>query len=84
MLNDTDLSDISSNQTQQAQLAAIDDTGRLNVTSVVKSDPSCNADLSVHTCSLHRAIVEYDVIMQNGTIVLQHAHWQQDAFYANL
>lgn len=84
MLNDTDLSNISTNLTQQAQLAAIEGTGRLDVKSVFKSSPSCQENLSVHTCSLHRGIIEYDVTMQNGSIALQHAHWQQDTPYTNV
>jgi hypothetical protein len=77
-LDSIDLTDVSTNLTQQAQLVANEEMGRLDITSVFKSDPSCQADVSVNTCSLHRAILDYDVTMQNGTIALQHAHWQQD------
>jgi hypothetical protein len=80
----TEFIDLNSNQTQQAQFVEIEEIGLLDVTSVVKSNPRCQADLSVYTCSLHRAIVEYDVTLQIGTIALQHANWQQDTPFTSL
>jgi hypothetical protein len=72
------------NATTMAHLRAVEEIGRLDIASVFKSNTSCTADVSIHTCSLHRALIEYDVLIQNATIKLQQPNWQQDKVLSNL
>jgi hypothetical protein len=62
----------------EAQRAA-DQRGWLNITNLFKTEPICGGDLSLHKCSLHHAVVEYDVTLSsNGILSLRNKNWQDD------
>ncbi|CAI6332970.1 unnamed protein product [Periconia digitata] len=62
---------------REAQITA-EQQGWFQTTSLFKSEPICGGALSVHTCSLHHAVVEYDVVLSNGTLSLRSDNWQDD------
>lgn len=50
----------------------------MRITTKFKDMPTCKGFAQMRTCTLHQAVVEYAVILQNNTISLQHPHWQND------
>jgi len=40
--------------------------------------------LTSHTCQLVGGIVNYDVVLSNGTITLQYSDWKADKFIEEL
>jgi hypothetical protein len=61
----------------EAQVVA-DQQGWFQVTNLFKSDSVCGGNLSVHKCSLHHAVVEYNVVLSNGILSLRNQSWQDD------
>jgi hypothetical protein len=62
----------------EAQKAA-DLRGWFNITNLFKNEAICGGDLSLHKCSLHHAVVEYDVTLSsNGIVSLRNENWQDD------
>jgi hypothetical protein len=66
-----------------AQNEAAAKLGRIEIPNLFKAAPDCESDLSVSTCTLQQAIVEYSVVLQHGIISLQHPHWQNDTILSN-
>jgi hypothetical protein len=62
---------------REAQVAA-DQQGWFRITNLFKSEPICGGKLSVHECSLHHAVVEYNIVLSNGTLSLRTQNWQDD------
>jgi hypothetical protein len=62
---------------REAQTAR-DQQGWFQTTSLFKPEPVCGGNLSVHKCSLHHAVVEYNVVVSNGTLSLGSQSWQDD------
>ncbi|EON66808.1 hypothetical protein W97_06210 [Coniosporium apollinis CBS 100218] len=56
---------------------------RIKISSLFKTKPECGGDLSLTTCTLTPALIEYRVVLRNGTIELQYPHWQHDTFLYN-
>jgi hypothetical protein len=61
----------------EAQIAA-DQQGWFQITNLFKSGSVCGGNLSIHKCSLHHAVVEYNVVLSNGTMSLRSQSWQDD------
>jgi hypothetical protein len=61
----------------EAQITA-DQQGWFQITNLFKSEPVCGGDLSIHTCSLHHAVLEYNVVLSNGILSLRSQNWQDD------
>lgn len=57
---------------------ATNQRGMIQVSNLFKPEPICGAHLSLHKCSLHHAIIEYDVALTNGTLSLRSENWQDD------
>ncbi|KAF1850625.1 uncharacterized protein K460DRAFT_372824 [Cucurbitaria berberidis CBS 394.84] len=57
---------------------AAEQRGWFEVVNLFKTEPICGGDLSISTCSLHHAVVEYEVSLRNGTISLSRDNWQED------
>jgi hypothetical protein len=58
---------------------AADRRGWFNITNLFKTEAICGGELSLHKCSLHHAVVEYDVAMSsNGILSLRNENWQND------
>jgi hypothetical protein len=57
---------------------AADQQGWFQITNLFKSEAVCGGNLSVHKCSLHHAVVEYAIILSNGTLSLRSQSWQDD------
>jgi hypothetical protein len=76
------MGELSFNSTDEmssdAQIAA-DQRGWFQVTNLFKSEPICGGNLSLQKCSLHHAVVEYDVTLSNGTLSLRYENWQEDS-----
>jgi hypothetical protein len=68
----------SSDETGRESELAADQRGSFQVTNLFKSEPICGGNLSLHQCSLHHAIVEYDIRLSNGTLSLRSENWQDD------
>ncbi|ERF74873.1 hypothetical protein EPUS_03257 [Endocarpon pusillum Z07020] len=66
-----------------AKNKAAAELGRIEIANLFKAAPDCESDVSVTSCSLQQAIVEYDVVLQDGIVSLQHAHWQNDTVLYN-
>jgi hypothetical protein len=62
---------------REAQVAA-EQQGWFQITNLFKSEPVCGGNLSIHKCSLHHAVVEYNVVLNNGTLSLRSQSWQDD------
>lgn len=69
--------DSSHDADKEAQVAA-DQQGWFQITNLFKSESICGGNLSVHKCSLHQAVVEYDVVLSNGILRLRSESWQDD------
>jgi hypothetical protein len=54
-----------------------DQQGWFQITNLFKSESICGGNLSVHKCSLHHAVVEYNVVLSNGILSLSQG-WQDD------
>lgn len=52
--------------------------GWFQVVNLFKTEPGCGGDLSISTCSLHHAVVEYEVSIQAGNMTLVRENWQDD------
>jgi hypothetical protein len=65
------------NPTGEAQVAA-DQQGWFQITNLFKSESVCSGNLSIHKCSLHHAVVEYNVVLSNGILSLRSQSWQDD------
>jgi hypothetical protein len=61
----------------EAQVAA-DQQGWFQITNLFKSESICGGNLSIHKCSLHHAVVEYNVVLSNGILSLRSQSWQDD------
>jgi hypothetical protein len=55
-----------------------DRQGKFQITNLFKSEPICGGNLSLHKCSLHHAVLEYDVTLSNGILSLREENWQHD------
>jgi hypothetical protein len=62
---------------REAQIAA-DQRGWFQITNLFKSESFCGGNLSIHKCSLHHAVVEYNVVLSNGILSLKNQNWQDD------
>ncbi|USP81703.1 hypothetical protein yc1106_08977 [Curvularia clavata] len=62
---------------REAQVSA-DQQGWFQITNLFKSESVCGGNLSIHKCSLHHAVVEYNVILSNGILSLRNQSWQDD------
>jgi hypothetical protein len=60
-----------------AQVVA-DQQGWFQITNLFKTESVCGGDLAVHKCSLHHALVEYNVVLSNRTLSLKSQTWQDD------
>ncbi|KAF1979695.1 hypothetical protein BU23DRAFT_636905 [Bimuria novae-zelandiae CBS 107.79] len=61
----------------EAQVAA-DQQGWFQITNLFKSESVCGGNLSIHKCSLHHAVIEYNVVLSNGILSLRSQSWQDD------
>jgi hypothetical protein len=61
----------------EAQVAA-DQQGWFQITNLFKSEPVCGGNLSIHKCSLHHAVLEYNVVLSSGILSLRSQSWQDD------
>jgi hypothetical protein len=61
----------------EAQVAA-DQQGWFQITNLFKSESVCGGNLSIHKCSLHHAVVEYNVVLSDGILSLRSQSWQDD------
>jgi hypothetical protein len=57
---------------------ARDQQGWFQITNLFKPESVCGGNLSIHKCSLHHAVVEYNVVLSNGTLSLGSQSWQDD------
>ncbi|KAH5581680.1 hypothetical protein HBI24_130090 [Parastagonospora nodorum] len=74
---DDSISNRSDNTDRNAKIAT-EHKGIFQVTNLFKSEPICGGDLSLRKCSLHHAVVEYDIALTNGTMSLRSENWQDD------
>lgn len=60
------------------EFIAAEQEGWFEVVNMFKTEPVCGDSISVRTCKLHHAVVEYEVSIENGTISLSQDNWQND------
>ena len=68
---------VSADSTSEEQTTA-EQQGWFEVVNLFKREPICGGDLTIHKCSLHSAVVEYEVALRNGTVDLTRNDWQDD------
>jgi hypothetical protein len=71
------LDDEPDDATREAQTTR-DQQGWFQINNLFKTESVCGGNLSVHKCSLHHAVVEYNVVLSNGTLSLGSQSWQDD------
>ena len=76
----SDVSSITSDDVDAAVEAdiAADQQGWFQITNLFKSESLCGGKLSIRNCSLHHAVVEYNVVLENGVLSLRSQSWQDD------
>ncbi|OCL05145.1 hypothetical protein AOQ84DRAFT_391062 [Glonium stellatum] len=55
----------------------------LTLTSVFKADSNCKGNVQIHSCSLYQGVVEYPVILTNGTIQRQDKGQNTSQYWNN-
>ncbi|KAF2132764.1 hypothetical protein P153DRAFT_382391 [Dothidotthia symphoricarpi CBS 119687] len=65
-------------ETDVDSFTAAETRGWFDVVNLFKTEPICGGHLSISRCSLHHAVVEYEVKLQDGIVSLLHDHWQDD------
>lgn len=61
-----------------------DERGWCKVFNLFKTEPICGGQISISECSLHHAILDYDVELRNDSVGLLHQHWQDDTVVSQM